>query len=86
MTLCSMLQGTEYLHHSSNAYGEYAGREVEVSLLGDASTLGTYVRNYGPMAEDRVRFWPLAAQLVEDVGWSVEELNDWLDGEGSQSA
>lgn len=40
--------------------------------------LATYVTNYGPFEANRVKYWLLAAHLVQGYGWSVQQLNDWL--------
>lgn len=40
--------------------------------------LATYVLNYGPFRKDRIKYWRLAAHLVDKCGWSVRQLNGWL--------
>jgi hypothetical protein len=40
--------------------------------------LGNYVLNYGPFEGNRVKYWLLAAHLVEKCGMTVDELNNWL--------
>lgn len=80
--LCGLLQGRRFIHHSSNAYAE-CGREDSDALRNDleqdVAMLADYVLNYGPFEADRVRYWRLAAHLV-DGGMSVEDLNMWLTG------
>jgi len=79
--LCQAIQGRRFIHHSSNAYMNCNGDvvpSIEDELEQQAALLGTYVLNYGPFEADRVRFWTLAAHLVDNVGWSVEHLNEWL--------
>jgi len=79
--LCAGLEGRTYIHHSSNVFAECAGDDVEVpenTLEQDVAALAVYVRNYGPFAADRIRFWPLAAHLVEALGMTVDDLNAWL--------
>ena len=39
---------------------------------------GLSVRNFGEFDRDRVRYWRLAAYLVQEAGWTTEDLNDWL--------
>jgi hypothetical protein len=80
--LCQALQGRKFIHHSSNAYMNCNGDAVpsiEDELGQQAALLGTYVLNYGPFQADRVRYWTLAAHLVDNLGWSLEQLNEWLD-------
>jgi hypothetical protein len=50
----------------------------ENDLERDVAMLGNYVLNYGPFEEDRVRYWVLAAHLVDNCGLSLDQLNDWL--------
>jgi len=79
--LCASLHGGNVIHHSSNVYAECAGDGAEVpanDLEEDVAMLGNYVLNYGPFEEDRIRYWPVAAHLVENCGLSVDQLNEWL--------
>lgn len=77
--LCSALQGREFVHHSSNVYLKCQGGHVrQDDLEQDVAMLATYVLNYGPFEKERVKYWLFAAHLVDDCGWSVEKLNDWL--------
>lgn len=78
--LCLSLQGRKFIHHTSNDYIEYFDREIgkHDNLQLDIKILATYVENYGPFEADRVKYWLLAAHLVQECGWSVRQLNDWL--------
>ncbi|MBO0696955.1 MAG: hypothetical protein J2P46_01045 [Zavarzinella sp.] len=79
--LCRALQGGQFIHHSSNAYLNCCGAANPPpgdELEHKVEMLGTYVRNYGPFQADRLRYWPFAAHLVDDVGWSLDQLNEWL--------
>jgi hypothetical protein len=79
--LCASLQGRRFIHHSSNVYAQCGGDGAEApenDLEQDVAMLGSYVLNYGPFGEDRVRYWLLAAHLVDNCGLSVDQLNDWL--------
>ena len=40
--------------------------------------LRSYVVNYGPFETDRVKYWPVAAQVIQQLGWTVDRLNAWL--------
>jgi hypothetical protein len=79
--LCSLLHGRRFIHHSSNIYAECWGEDSDAlkgDLDRDVAMLANYVRNYGPFTRDRVKYWRLAAHLVEDRGMSIEDLNSWL--------
>jgi hypothetical protein len=79
--LCHALQGRNFIHHSSNAFLNCSGEivpPIEDELEQQTAMLGTYVLNYGPFDADRVRYWKLASHLVDNVGWSIEYLNDRL--------
>jgi len=79
--LCSKLQGRRYIHHSSNDYLECQSDGIEAhknELEQEVAMLATYVLNYGPFLKDRVKYWLFAAHLVENCGWNVDQLNDWL--------
>jgi hypothetical protein len=81
MKLCSRLQGREYIHHVSNAYAQcLASSEplVQNTIAQDIGVLATYVLNYGPFEEDRVKYWLLATHLTEQCGMTVRDLNEWL--------
>ncbi len=79
--LCSMLQGGQFLHHSSNDYLRCQGEGAplhENDLEEEVQMLATYVLNYGPLQEDRVKYWTFAAYIMEKSAWDVEQLNQWL--------
>jgi hypothetical protein len=79
--LCSKLQGRRFIHHSSNDYLECQGQGTkthENDLEQEVAMLATYVLNYGIFEKDRVKYWRFAAHLVENVGWTLDQLNDWL--------
>jgi hypothetical protein len=79
--LCNLIQGQRYIHHSSNVYAQCAGNGESIpknDLETDVGMLATYVLNYGPFEPDRVRYWVLASHLIEQLGLTVEQLNEWL--------
>lgn len=78
--LCAALPGGEFIHHSSNDYLEYADSEIAArdNVANDVKALADYVRNFGPFQESRVRYWAYASHLLRRLGWSVDDLNDWL--------
>jgi hypothetical protein len=80
-TLCALLEGRRFIHHSSNVYAACAGEgasALENDFEHDVATLANYVLNYGPFEADRIRYWPLAAHLVQTCGMRLEQLNAWL--------
>ena len=80
-SLCEKLDGSKFIHHSSNDYEEYVDphfRERPLDVTRAVSVLRSYVMNYGPFAPDRIRYWPVAQQVLERLGWTAERLNGWL--------
>lgn len=77
--LCFSLQG-KFIHHTSNDYIEYFDEDIRRhdNLPLDVKMLATYVANFGPFEENRVKYWLLASHLVEKCGWSVQQLNHCL--------
>ena len=81
MWLCHKLDGGKFIHHSSNDYEEFTDKSVRerpVDLPRSVALMRSYVMNYGPFEADRVPYWPVAQQLLERLGWTVEQLNAWL--------
>jgi hypothetical protein len=80
--LCRALPGGEFIHHSSNDYLEYGDPEIGArwDMRADVEMLAIYVANFGPFVASRVRYWHLAAFLIDKRGWSLDELNQWLGG------
>jgi hypothetical protein len=78
--LCACLQTGEFIHHTSMDYLKYFddGAGTDTNLLESVRVLATYVANYGPIEEHRIRYWLLASYLCERRNWRVQELNDWL--------
>jgi len=79
--LCQKLQGGKFIHHSSNEYEEYTDKDVKTrpaDLQRAVAMLRSYVVNYGPFEANRVKYWPLAARVMQQLGWSVDRLNGWL--------
>ena len=78
---CACLEGRTFIHHSSSlcaAFGNDSGESCEDDLEHDVAALANYVLNYGPFEPDRVRYWPLAAHLVDSCSMDVQQLNAWL--------
>ena len=79
--LCQKLHGGGFFHHTSNDYAAYVDPEAKnhrIDLTFGVSILSSYVLNYGPFEPDRVKYWPLAARLMERLGWDLDQLNAWL--------
>lgn len=79
--LCRKLDGGKFIHHSSNDYEEYSAPDIKtrpVDLPRAVAVLRSYVLNYGPFEAGRVRYWPVAMQLMKTLGWTVDRLNQWL--------
>ncbi|MBW8830237.1 MAG: hypothetical protein JF606_12520 [Burkholderiales bacterium] len=81
MRLCQKLQGSKFIHHSSNDYEEFTDKNIKarpVDLHRAVAILRAYFINYGPLEEDRLRYWPVAAQVTHKLGWTAQRLNAWL--------
>lgn len=85
--LCKRLPGGKFIHHSSNHFlayfDEIPGRDD--SLRNEVRMHGLYVQNFGRFQADRVRYWRLAAYLVQDLGWMIDDVNNWLTHSESQA-
>src|SRR5262245_51982003 len=80
--LCEKLPGQSFRHHSSRDYQETA-EAAETVIVSDAlqralSFFISYYRNFGPMTEDRLDCWPALQRIVQEAGWDLDELNDFL--------
>jgi len=83
--LCEKLPGGSFRHHSSTVYEEFAEAEPNVDL-GEAvqrilSFFISYARNFGPISQDRVECWPTLQQVMQESGWDIDQLNDFLRGQ-----
>ena len=79
--LCQKLYGGVFFHHSSHDYAAYIDPDVKshnIDLPLGVSILSAYVLNYGPFEPDRVKYWPVAIQLMQRLDWNLDQLNDWL--------
>lgn len=79
--LCRKLHGGTIRHHSSKDYAAYSDPDAKtrrMDLTYGISILSSYVLNYGPYEQGRVRYWPLAERLMDHLGWELDQLNDWL--------
>jgi hypothetical protein len=77
--LCASLGDGTYIHHTSNVFTQCAGEAPpDNTLEEDVATLGTYVLNFGPFEEGRVKYWRMASYLVTHGGMRLADLNSWL--------
>ena len=83
--LCEKLPGGSFRHHSSTVYEEFAEGEPNVDLDEAVqrilSFFISYVRNFGPISHDRVECWPTLQQVMQESGWDIDQLNDFLRGQ-----
>jgi hypothetical protein len=80
--LCQQLPGGVFRHHSSVDYGN-ADRPLERDDVASAvqrmlSFFISYYANFGPMTVDRVAIWPTLQRIMEEEGWEVDDLNEFL--------
>jgi hypothetical protein len=85
--LCSRIEPGNYIHHSSNDYGETQGRGNSDAdqLRSDVEMLALYVRTFGAFRDDRIRYWSLPSHLTKK-GWKTSEINSWLLSSGDEAA
>jgi hypothetical protein len=81
--LCRRLPAGEFIDHSSNDYLVHFDPTIgeQIDLSGEVKMLALYVENvenFGAFDADRATYWRLAAHLLDDLGWPLDELNDWL--------
>ena len=79
--LCRKLDGGAFRHHSSadyTAHEKSGPRDSRADFRRGVSILASYVINYGPFEQERVKYWPLAQSLMERLQWNVIQLNQWL--------
>jgi hypothetical protein len=80
--LCKKLPGRSFRHHSSTAYDQgsasaprqHPGEAVERIL----SFFISYYRNFGPVPEDRIDCWPTLRQVMQEAGWDLAGMNEFL--------
>jgi hypothetical protein len=87
--LCAKLPGSVFLHHTSNDYALYEEPFAKGRKIGRreaVAALASYVMNYGPFTEDRVKYWPFATHMMAKLGWSIDELNAWLSSARTDAA
>jgi hypothetical protein len=73
--LCARLSGGVFLHHSSNDYALFTdsgAKDRKIDRRIGIAILASYVMNYGPFETERLKYWPLAAKLVESLGDLVQ--------------
>jgi hypothetical protein len=81
MWLCHKLDGSKFIHHSSNDYEEYSDKNVRerpADMPRTIALLRSYVLNYGPFQADRIQYWPMAGELMRQLDWTVDQFNAWL--------
>jgi len=87
--LCGKLPGGVFLHHTSSDYALFedpSAKERKIGRREAVAVLASYVMNYGPFTDDRLKYWPFAAHITAKLGWSIDELNAWLTSARSEAA
>ena len=85
--LCKNLPGGFFRHHSSNDYKETdSPRETPLDEAVERvlSFFISYYLNFGPLTAERLGCWPPLRMVMDETGWSLEELNDFLN-DGARS-
>jgi hypothetical protein len=80
--LCAKLPGGFFRHHSSADYPESDDAptppDIAAAVERMLSFFISYYRNFGPMTADRAACWPTLRQIMEEAGWDIDQLNDFL--------
>lgn len=80
--LCRKLPGKSFRHHSSTTYDQCLAspprQDVGEAVERIVSFFISYYRNFGPLAEDRIECWPTLRQVMQEAGWDLVGLNDFL--------
>ena len=80
--LCRKLPGKSFRHHSSTTYEQCLAsppqQDVGEAVERIVSFFISYYRNFGPLAEDHIECWPTLRQVMQEAGWDLVGLNDFL--------
>lgn len=74
--LCNKLPGQRMLHHESLTFNDYQSGVQRKDLVDEVLRwLVLYVRNFGDMREDRVKYWFFVNLVKKTINISLNELN-----------
>jgi len=79
--LCEILPGGFFRHHSSNDYKDthsHPEMPLDEAIERVLSFFISYYANFGPITAKRLGCWPPLRVVMDEAGWNVEELNDFL--------
>lgn len=88
--LCESLPGKTIIHHSSEIYLKYSlenetqnqekisFQEQAIEAKRQLEWLVSYVKNFGQMKEENIKYWSFAVGLRKKLNLSLEEFNNML--------
>lgn len=83
---CDHIKPGSYLHHSGIELSDYmTGRNPDDHDSQGLSVLATYVENFGPFRIEAVKYWIVAREIMAQHGWTIDELNAFLQSLGSRA-
>jgi hypothetical protein len=78
--LCAKLPGGQIRHHSSADYpcsaNEASDADSTVNRI--ICFFALYVRNFGPIDDSRLQYWPRLGSLMQVLGWDLARTNAYL--------
>lgn len=85
--LCERLPGRRMMHHESLTFDEYKagipGPELVKEIL---SWLAFYVKTFGPLPDERVRYWFFIRMVKESMSITMTDLNQMAQNDAYFSA
>lgn len=74
--LCLKLPGRKIIHHESLTFDDYKDEVPKKNLIDEVLRwMVLYVRNFGDMKEDRLKYWFFLSLVKKTINISLDELN-----------
>lgn len=74
--LCSQLPGGNTVHHESMPFSQYKGLKIKKDLIVEILRwTALYVKNFGDLKEDRLKYWFFIGAVKDILNISLEEIN-----------
>jgi hypothetical protein len=74
--LCRKLPAREILHHSSVDYPPTqeacSNQDIRRAANRCVTFFALYVRNFGSLSAERLRYWPALDSIMQDRGWDLD--------------
>jgi hypothetical protein len=79
--LCLKLPSGKYIHHTSNDFLNFSEKDnaaIHPDFTHQVAILSSYVTNFGPFEISRIKYWPVAEQVMRCCHMDINSLNAWL--------